>query len=799
MAATAKFGFVEGFSSDGGGLNSGGDYGGFTIGNGLAGADGAYALEIEGGEDPSGPYTKFGSYSDEFVNGSATSVSIYFDPSIPVSNGFQYSVAVNNNTDGVYLSEYGFRASSNGNGTIFLGAGKGLSFEPVAVGDLPTPTVAISKAGWYTLEHVFHDVGGVLSVDMNLIDATGVSQTITTITGPAISQTGGNRYGWFTSIDVPGSGAGSTVGGGLAVDNYTLGDFVGRVVEATGAAPATYTDSGAIPFTDTDNEVHTVSVRPTGSGYLGTFAAQVANDVGTGDQNGAVSWTFDASGAAVDAVAQGQSLVQTYAVTLTGADNLRSTQNVTVTIVGANDAPVITSNGGASTGSVSHAENSSLVTTVTSTDVDNGATRTYSIAGGVDAAKFTISASTGVLQFLSAPDYENPTDNGANNVYDVNVAVSDGMAITTQALAIAVRDVFEAPPSGPGNDVIVIPPGTGSGTYVGGGGSDTISAQPVAGETLSLFGGSSLSDPNDGGDQIVVSGGGASQVYGNGGNDSIDYRAAGAGTVYGGLGADSIGVANDANNLVYGGTVDGDTISVSGAGNNPIYGGSIDNDPGDGGDSITVSGTGLSLIYSNGGNDTVIVTSSGAATVFGGLGADSIDVQNNASNQIFGGTGDGDVIRISGNGNNTIFGGSVFNDPTDGADQITVTGNGNNVIYGNGGDDRILVTGTGSNTIYGGVGSDTITGGSGNDRLEGSVGANVYTGGGGADRFVHGAGATDTITDFSLSGGDRLELGGQVYSLTTGSGGAATLVFADGGAIVLQGVTEAQFSAAFVA
>ena len=72
------------------------------------------------------------------------------------------------------------------------------------------------------------------------------------------------------------------------------------------------------------------------------------------------------------------------------------------------------------------AENATAVTTVTATDPDAGATLTYSIIGGADAAKFTINATTGVLSFVSAPDSESPTDAGGNNVYDVTVQVSDG-------------------------------------------------------------------------------------------------------------------------------------------------------------------------------------------------------------------------------------------------------------------------------------------------------------------------------------------------------------------------------------
>jgi serralysin len=52
--------------------------------------------------------------------------------------------------------------------------------------------------------------------------------------------------------------------------------------------------------------------------------------------------------------------------------------------------------------------------TVTATDADLPAqTLSYSIVGGADAAKFSINASTGALSFVTAPDYEAPTDAAA--------------------------------------------------------------------------------------------------------------------------------------------------------------------------------------------------------------------------------------------------------------------------------------------------------------------------------------------------------------------------------------------------
>src|SRR5204862_756 len=105
---------------------------------------------------------------------------------------------------------------------------------------------------------------------------------------------------------------------------------------------------------------------------------------------------------------------------------LTDTKAVTINVTNVNEAPVITSNGGGATASINVAENSTAVTTVTSTDVDAGDSKTFTITGGADAAKFNLDATTGVLTFASAPNFEAPGDVGGNNIYDVQVTVTDG-------------------------------------------------------------------------------------------------------------------------------------------------------------------------------------------------------------------------------------------------------------------------------------------------------------------------------------------------------------------------------------
>jgi len=136
-----------------------------------------------------------------------------------------------------------------------------------------------------------------------------------------------------------------------------------------------------------------------------------------------------------------------YDVVVQASDgSLVDTQAIAVTVTDVNAAPTITSNGGGATATVSVPEASFPVTTVVATDDgENNGTITYSISGGADAALFTINASSGALSFITTPDFEFATDSGGNNVYDVVVTASDGSLVDTQAIAVTVTNVNEAP------------------------------------------------------------------------------------------------------------------------------------------------------------------------------------------------------------------------------------------------------------------------------------------------------------------------------------------------------------------
>jgi hypothetical protein len=145
-----------------------------------------------------------------------------------------------------------------------------------------------------------------------------------------------------------------------------------------------------------------------------------------------------------------------YNLTIQVSDgSLTATQNLTITVTDVNETPANSAPVFSSATSFSAAENQTGVGTITATDT-NGDALAYSISGGLDQSLFAINATTGVLVFNSAPDYENAGDNGGDNIYNLTIQVSDGSLTSTQNLTINLTDVDESMPNDPNNDITTL-------------------------------------------------------------------------------------------------------------------------------------------------------------------------------------------------------------------------------------------------------------------------------------------------------------------------------------------------------
>lgn len=87
---------------------------------------------------------------------------------------------------------------------------------------------------------------------------------------------------------------------------------------------------------------------------------------------------------------------------------------------------------------ISAQENQTSAFTVTASDAD-GDSLTFSISG-TDSSLFTIGETSGIVVFITAPDYEAPSDENTDNVYSIIATVSDGTATDNMMFNINVTN-----------------------------------------------------------------------------------------------------------------------------------------------------------------------------------------------------------------------------------------------------------------------------------------------------------------------------------------------------------------------
>lgn len=95
----------------------------------------------------------------------------------------------------------------------------------------------------------------------------------------------------------------------------------------------------------------------------------------------------------------------------------------------------------------SFAENSATSSNAATITVSESVTITFN--SGLDSALFSIVISdtnTALIRFVTSPNFEAPSDVGANNVYDLSIRAADATGnFTNQSITITVTDVNEAP------------------------------------------------------------------------------------------------------------------------------------------------------------------------------------------------------------------------------------------------------------------------------------------------------------------------------------------------------------------
>ena len=126
-----------------------------------------------------------------------------------------------------------------------------------------------------------------------------------------------------------------------------------------------------------------------------------------------------------------------YQVTVEASDGTNTaTLDVTVTVTNVSETSRISGDA-----NPSYEENrTDAVASYTAPDLDTTTTIRWSLSGP-DTDKFTIR--NGELKFRTSPDYENPTDSGGGNDYQVTVRATDGTDTAILDVTVTVTDVDE--------------------------------------------------------------------------------------------------------------------------------------------------------------------------------------------------------------------------------------------------------------------------------------------------------------------------------------------------------------------
>ena len=491
-----------------------------------------------------------------------------------------------------------------------------------------------------------------------------------------------------------------------------------------------------------------------------------------------IGYSYDPGAANLDFLAAGDSLTITYAVKVNDGTTDSATQNVTFTITGTNDAPVLA----AAIADQSSAEDNAwsfAVPAGTFTDVDHGTTLTYTATlddGNALPGWLAFSAATQTFSGTPPLDF--------NGSLQLKVTASDGSLSASDTFQLTITPVNDAP--------VNTVPGAKSATagaatsIVGVSVNDVDSATvtttlSVGHGTISVLTGTGATVDTNGTSSVTVSG---TQAQVNAAIAGLSYTATAGYT-----GADTLNV-----NTSDGALTDSDNVAITVSA--PVVA-NIKFVPNVNEFSVSLpnGAIGSFVAYDAAGN--VI---SGATFTTAGItspltvapnGAVSGNLGNNntATFTVTSGAVTETVNLLVGTGTGNNFSGGVGIDIMFGVngDDTLNGGDNDDTLYGNDVGDT-LNGGANDDFLIGGNNNDILNGDSGNDYLRGGDGADTLTGGAGIDSFVlsniavtsPGPANIDTIVDYasgdviditqilSVNAGTNVITGGFVRVTTTG-------------------------------
>jgi len=223
-----------------------------------------------------------------------------------------------------------------------------------------------------------------------------------------------------------------TIQGSNDAPVVVIGD---SVVSGNLAEDAVTSASGQVAVSDVDlGATQTFSAIET-TGSFGTFSV----DASTG------AWTYDLDSASSQALGAGESVTEIFTVMVDDGQGGSTTQDITLTVTGDNDGPVIQSDA-ASRDLVENQENPTASGQIVATDADFSAQLTYSGSGNGSYGAFSIDPSTGEWNYTMDPDAADRLAAGETVIETFTVAVTDDkLAVATQTVTINITGANDGP------------------------------------------------------------------------------------------------------------------------------------------------------------------------------------------------------------------------------------------------------------------------------------------------------------------------------------------------------------------
>ena len=279
--------------------------------------------------------------------------------------------------------------------------------------------------------------------------------------------------------------------------------------------------SGNVLTNDTDVDTGDTKAVTTTGALVGAHGTLTLN------ANGTYSYVIDNADAAVVGLhLASDTLTDTFNYTMRDAAGATSAADLKITILGANDAPVITAGGANALTPIFTPENAAdvalLIATDTGLPLQTLSWLLAPVGAGNDNALFAIDRATGALKFLSAPDFESQAH---GPLYKVAVSVSDGLIATSRDVFVKVTDIAPVITDindNTGRELI----GTAENDTISGlGGNDTLSGRAGKDNLLGGAGKDTLSGED--GDDTLTGGLGKDKMTGGAGADVFDFNASG--------------------------------------------------------------------------------------------------------------------------------------------------------------------------------------------------------------------------------------------------------------------------------